>query len=411
MLSRLILFLLAVAITFSTPAPPSKRITSKLVPFKSPLFQNRDGSQVHGKPPNELHPLKTPQATPRRQRSPINLPGRQKTPPTAAPSKGAKAPPPATKPGQKIQPAPQQRQKVPKNPQASQPGQQPGPKKPGSTSKVNYYYEPLPFPEWLSEFTGLYEWPGVDPPYIPLDFINFYDIPDIPLHDQAECQAPMLRSPLSCSFDCYNCVEFDDVYTCPQLSQTFDDGPLPSTLKLLDKFGSTKTTLFTLGVNIVRFPEIYRESHYRGHIMGSHTWSHKFLPSLSNPEIIAQIQWSIWAMNATAGHLPKWFRPPYGGIDNRIRAILRQFGMQAVLWDFDTFDWKMLDSSNNRNEGDIYHDVRKFKEKNGGKGLILEHDAIERTVDVGMEIHDILGGEGLTVPECVGGLDYIKTFQ
>ncbi|KAI5950851.1 CDA2 [Candida jiufengensis] len=273
----------------------------------------------------------------------------------------------------------------------------------------------LPFPQWLTDFTGLKEWPDLNPPYIPLDFINFNKIDDLPLHQQAQCSNPILRSPIACSFDCFNCVEFDDVYTCSKISQTFDDGPSPHTRKLLKalKKTNTKTTLFTLGVNIVRFPEVYQESMSQGHIMGSHTWSHKFLPSLTNQEIIAQIEWSIWAMNATGYHLPKWFRPPYGGIDNRIRSILRQFGMQSVLWDFDTFDWKMLDYSNNRNEQDIFKDVLNFKKTNQNKGLILEHDAILRTVDVGIEIldHILMGQEQLTVPKCVGGIDYIKTFE
>lgn len=287
------------------------------------------------------------------------------------------------------------------------------------------YPPKLPFPQWLTDFTGLHEWPGLDPPYIPLDFIDFNKIVPVPLHPQASCSAMTLRSPASCSFDCFNCVEFDDVYTCPKLSQTFDDGPSPYTSKLLDALAEsqTQTTFFTLGVNIVRFPEIYQSASSAGHIMGSHTWSHKFLPALSNQDIIAQIEWLIWSMNATGFHLPKWFRPPYGGIDNRVRSILRQFGMQAVLWDFDTFDWKMLDHSNMRNEQDVYNDVKKFKQQRkggggsgggGSGGLILEHDAIQRTVDVGIEIlKNVVGGgkdHQLTVPKCVGGIDYIKSF-
>ncbi|EMG48905.1 Chitin deacetylase 2 [Candida maltosa Xu316] len=274
----------------------------------------------------------------------------------------------------------------------------------------------LPFPKWLHDFTGLNTWPDLEPPYIPLDFIDFNKILNIPIHQQGQCyEFPDLRSPKSCSFDCFNCVEVDDVYTCSKLSQTFDDGPSPHTLKLLNEFDktNTKTTLFTLGVNIIRFPEVYQESYRRGHVMGSHTWSHKFLPGLTNEKIIAQIEWSIWAMNATSGHLPKWFRPPYGGIDNRIRSILRQFGMQAVLWDFDTFDWKMLDTSsqNTRKEADILVDLKKFQKLKFNKGLILEHDAIQKTADVGIEIYNkILKSDQLTVPLCVGGIDYIKKF-
>ncbi|CAI5755492.1 unnamed protein product [Candida verbasci] len=267
----------------------------------------------------------------------------------------------------------------------------------------------LPFPDWLKQFTGLTEWPDLNPPYIPLDFINFNLIADVPIHDQAQCDNPQTRLSSSCSFDCFNCVEADDIYTCSKLVQTFDDGPSQHTKKLISNI-KTKTTLFTLGVNIIRYPEIYRECVDQGHLMGSHTWSHKFLPSLSNQEIIAQIEWSIWAMNATSNHLPKWFRPPYGGIDNRVRSILRQFGMQAVLWDFDTFDWKMLDTKSIRNEEDIYKDVKQFK-TTSGKGIILEHDAIARTVDVGIEINKNILDEQLTISQCVGGLNYIKIFN
>lgn len=268
----------------------------------------------------------------------------------------------------------------------------------------------LPFPTWLTEFTGLTEWPGIDPPYIPLDFLKFDN--SVPIHQQGDCSNLKNENIEVCSFDCFNCVSSDDVYTCNKLSQTFDDGPSLSTIKLLKNLKKTKTksTFFNIGLNIVRFPEIYRNVLQDNHIIGSHTWSHKFLPSLSNEQIVAQIEWSIWAMNATSGHLPKWFRPPYGGIDNRVRSIIRQFGMQSVLWDFDTFDWKLVDNNNLRTEHSIYYDLNKFKLDRNGKGIILEHDSLSQTVNVGIEINKKLGNNQLTIPQCVGGIDYIKKF-
>ncbi|ODV77215.1 carbohydrate esterase family 4 protein [Suhomyces tanzawaensis NRRL Y-17324] len=265
----------------------------------------------------------------------------------------------------------------------------------------------VPFPQWLTDFTGLHEWPHFDPPYIPLDFISFDLLPPVPRHTQGACGAV---GPQWCLFDCANCVSYDDVYTCPKLSQTFDDGPSGPTRQLLAGL-KHRSTFFTLGLNVVHFPDVYHETMARGHIMGSHTWSHKFLPALTNEEIVAQVQWSVWAMNATAGHLPKWFRPPYGGTDDRVRGIVRQFGMQTVLWDFDTLDWKMLaeNAPNSRTERDIYAELDKFKQTNGGRGLILEHDVHSRTVGVALNIASKLE-RPLTVPQCVGGIDYIKQF-
>ena len=34
-------------------------------------------------------------------------------------------------------------------------------------------------------------------------------------------------------------------------------------------------------------------------------------------------------------------RPPYGDVDDRVRAIAWQMGMRTVLWDEDTNDWNM----------------------------------------------------------------------
>lgn len=264
-----------------------------------------------------------------------------------------------------------------------------------------------PFPDWLKSVTGLNQWPGIDPPYIPLSFVDLSQIPqNIQPHEMAVC--PVDRS--SCSFDCYKCVAQDDIYSCPKLSQTFDDGPSPATPKLLENLNH-KTTFFTLGINVVRFPEIYKQIQNKGHLIGTHTWGHKFLPSLTNEQIIAEIEWSIWAMNATGGHIPKWFRPPYGGIDNRVRHILRQFGLQAVLWDYDTYDWQLL--SNQRTESQIYDEVREWINHPGEKrGLILEHDAHIKTVNVAIELSkNIIGSDQLTAAQCAGGVDYLKVFR
>lgn len=268
----------------------------------------------------------------------------------------------------------------------------------------------IPVPKWLRDFTGLTQWPGLNPPYIPLDFIDFNKIPSYQQYFQGTCP-PEGRA--TCSFDCYKCVTEDDVYTCPKLSQTFDDGPTSSTQMLLNKFASTgqKSTFFNLGINVVSHPDIYQRMINEKHLIGSHTWSHAFLPSLTNEQIIAQIQWSIWAMNATGSHLPKWFRPPYGAIDNRVRAITRQFGLQAVLWNYDTFDWMLLANHNiQRSETDIIKDVSQWNSHTPRSGLILEHDSALKTVQVGETVADILGADQFTVSQCVGGIDYIKTF-
>lgn len=261
-----------------------------------------------------------------------------------------------------------------------------------------------PLPRWLTEFTGLTAWPGPDPPYIPLNFIDFSKVPNYPRREMDKC--PPTRD--SCSFDCYKCVSYDDAYTCPKISQTFDDGPSAFTPNLLNNLNH-KVTFFTLGMNVVRYPEVYRRAAREGHLMASHTWSHPFLPSLTNEKIVAQFEWSIWAMNATGHHLPKWYRPPYGAIDDRVRAIARMFGMQAVVWDHDLFDWGMETKPPIRTRQKVISDAHKFKAENKG-GLVLEHDAYESTVNAAIEVSSIFGPDQLTVAQCVDGINYIKEY-
>lgn len=271
--------------------------------------------------------------------------------------------------------------------------------------------QPLPFPQWLADFTGCTEWPGMNPPYIPLDFVNLDNLPENLenwIHAEGVCGD--VASSAACSFDCYNCVMSEDVHTCPSLTQTFDDGPSPFTPTLTSAL-TTPLTFFTIGVNVVRFPQIYRDTANKGHIMGCHTWLHPFLPGQTNTQIVAQIEWLIWAMNATYGHLPKWFRPPYGGIDNRVRAIIHQFGMQAVLWDFDTFDWQLAANNDDFGTDAMYGSVSNFIESNDHRGLILEHDSMAHTVNIGIHLHGLIGLEQMTVPQCAGGIDYVKNFN
>ncbi|ANB14531.1 chitin deacetylase CDA2 [Sugiyamaella lignohabitans] len=267
----------------------------------------------------------------------------------------------------------------------------------GNNQGVKIYAQfKQPFPDWLQSITGLTKWPDENAPYIPLDDIDLSVVPKIPKRSLGDC-SNVERS--HCSFECYRCVAPDDIITCPVMSQTFDDGPSPSTPKLLDQL-PIKTTFFTQGINVVRFPETVRLQHQEGHLLASHTWSHANLPGLSNEDIAAQIQWSIWAINATAGVVPRYFRPPYGAIDDRVRTITRQFGLVAVFWDKDTFDWRVNDRSKTENE--VYQEVRQWQAETPG-ALILEHDSTIKTVNVGIEVSRLIHSKQMTVADCVNG--------
>lgn len=41
------------------------------------------------------------------------------------------------------------------------------------------------------------------------------------------------------------------------------------------------------------------------------------------------------------GVTPTCWRPPYGDVDDRIRAIAKGLGLRAVLWQYDSNDWQV----------------------------------------------------------------------
>ncbi|KAJ3093936.1 chitin deacetylase [Phlyctochytrium planicorne] len=115
---------------------------------------------------------------------------------------------------------------------------------------------------------------------------------------------------------------------------TIDDGPSTQTRSYLDLLDSAKAkaTFFFIGGNVARYPDIVREVDRRGYSIGLHGWSHRRMTSLTNDEIVSEIVHSSMAVYKAIGKVPRYFRPAYGDIDDRVRSILVAFGMRASIW-------------------------------------------------------------------------------
>lgn len=78
-----------------------------------------------------------------------------------------------------------------------------------------------------------------------------------------------------------------------------------------------------------------------------HTWAHSSLTTLTNEEIVAELGWTMKVIKDITGVTPNTFRPPYGDIDDRVRAIALQMGLRPIIWTtynnevFDTRDWQI----------------------------------------------------------------------
>ncbi|KAI8921485.1 hypothetical protein BC831DRAFT_389731, partial [Entophlyctis helioformis] len=155
----------------------------------------------------------------------------------------------------------------------------------------------------------------------------FSNIPDIPVNS----------SPLTAT------DWTPDVATCRNGGDwglSFDDGPSPSTPALLDelKKRNVKATFFVVGSRVLEYPEILKRTFNEGHQIALHSWSHPALTTRTNDQVLAEILFNAQIIKEVIGVTPRFVRPPYGDIDERVRTILRNMGMTIAMWSFDTND-------------------------------------------------------------------------
>ena len=58
------------------------------------------------------------------------------------------------------------------------------------------------------------------------------------------------------------------------------------------------------------------------------------MTTLSNEQVLGELGWTMELIhNSTGGRLPKYWRPPFGDSDERVRAIAKEiFGLRTVIW-------------------------------------------------------------------------------
>jgi peptidoglycan/xylan/chitin deacetylase (PgdA/CDA1 family) len=127
-----------------------------------------------------------------------------------------------------------------------------------------------------------------------------------------------------------------------QIALTFDDGPNdPHTLHLLDVLArhSVRATFFMIGRYVRQRPDIAAEVAHRGHIIGNHTVTHPLLTFQSMPRVRDEIVQCRSALNDAIGEHSNLFRPPWGGRRPGIFRLVRELGLEPVMWNVTGYDW------------------------------------------------------------------------
>jgi peptidoglycan/xylan/chitin deacetylase (PgdA/CDA1 family) len=134
-----------------------------------------------------------------------------------------------------------------------------------------------------------------------------------------------------------------DVVKCPNPNDwglTYDDGPsvtgngddTPALRLALKAAGNIKASFFVTGASVQNSPQEIINLYKDGHQIAAHSWTHHPLTSLSNAQIVAELKYTEALIYKTIGIVVKHFRPPYGDIDDRVRAIASALGYKAIMW-------------------------------------------------------------------------------
>lgn len=206
------------------------------------------------------------------------------------------------------------------------------------------------------------------------------------------------NDPNVCSWTVNKCISSSDIVNAPDnhIAVAFDDGPTANSGDLYDFLGQNNqsATHFLIGSNVLSYPAIFGQAAAEGNQhFAVHTWSHQLCSTLTNQQLVAELGWTMQIIaDYSGGYIPKFWRPPQGDIDNRVRAIAEEiFGLVNVLWNHDTNDWCLNDQGGSAcpesNPGKDYASVAAAAAAgvNGAKtpGLImLEHELTHASISV-----------------------------
>ncbi len=174
---------------------------------------------------------------------------------------------------------------------------------------------------------------------------------------------------------------------------SFDDGPIPGrtdkVLAILDQFG-VKGAFMMVGEMAEMHPALARKVAQDGNTIGSHTYDHANLSSLSFDAAMAEVIKGELAVTKATGTDASFFRFPYLAESHRLRAAIAMRDMVVMDVDIDSKDYFTTTPVS------ITQRTMNLLHKRGG-GIILMHDIHKRTATMLPTLLSKLEAEGYKV--------------
>lgn len=229
-------------------------------------------------------------------------------------------------------------------------------------------------------------------------------VPDIPVTtDSASCSGNAANLAAAAENHWWTCGGYtteDDITVCPDENTwgvSYDDGPSPYTprlLKALEDNGDLKASFFVVGSRVLSRPEMLQYEYMQGHQISVHTWSHPALTTLTNEEILLELAWTKEVIRQVLGVTPNTMRPPYGDIDDRVRAICKLLDLTPIIWtstsggdNFDTNDWQIQGGAVTTDEVvDKFEGILSDIPTLDTGYIVLQHDLYEQSTELAVEV-------------------------
>jgi peptidoglycan-N-acetylglucosamine deacetylase len=180
--------------------------------------------------------------------------------------------------------------------------------------------------------------------------------------------------------------------TSGSIAITFDDGPVAEkterVLEILKKH-EAKATFFCIGKNVKELPEVVKQIHEQGHLIGNHSYYHGTVFDLQSTEKMkTELVDTNQIIKQAIGLSPRLFRPPYGITNPMLANAVKELNFIAIGWSVRSFDTIAKEKKK------LF--TRITKNLKGGD-IILLHDRCEITIEILPELLTYINSVGLKV--------------
>ncbi|ORY51647.1 glycoside hydrolase/deacetylase, partial [Rhizoclosmatium globosum] len=168
----------------------------------------------------------------------------------------------------------------------------------------------------------------------------------------------------------------------------------PDLLATLAKYG-IKATFFVIGSQAILYPDILLAIHQAGHQIGSHTWSHSDMTTLSHDQIVAELVTTAMAIKQITGVTPKFWRPPYGYVNREMLAVASSLGLTSIKWLRDTGDFNLQSGTTTTDA--VLSNVQSWVTAGQRNAISLQHDMYAASESIAGPVVQILMNAGVNV--------------